>query len=54
MHKVKRTRRQGSLWQVVARGILRSALLGGESERAFFAFFKLGCRKHTTFLADGA
>jgi len=27
--------------------ILRSAPLGGESEWAFFAFFKLGYRKHT-------
>jgi hypothetical protein len=27
--------------------ILRGASLGGESEWAFFAFFKLGCRKHT-------
>jgi hypothetical protein len=27
--------------------ILRGALLGGESERIFFAFFKPGCRKHT-------
>jgi len=27
--------------------ILRGALLGGESEWAFFAFFKHGCRKRT-------
>jgi hypothetical protein len=27
--------------------ILRGALFGGESEWAFFAFFKYGCRKRT-------
>jgi len=32
--------------------ILRSTPPGGESERAFFAFFTLDCRKHTLFLAD--
>jgi hypothetical protein len=31
----------------VAVPILRIAPLGGESEQAFFAFFKPGCRKHT-------
>jgi hypothetical protein len=30
--------------------ILRGAPLGGESERVLFAFFKLGCRKHTNLL----
>jgi|SRR5262249_49475337 len=33
--------------------ILRSAPLGGESERTFFAFFKPGCRKHTLLRASG-
>jgi hypothetical protein len=31
----------------VRESILRGASLGGESERAFFAFFKIGCRNHT-------
>ena len=32
--------------------ILRSAPLGGESERTFFTFFKLGCRKHTAYMTN--
>lgn len=32
--------------------ILRSATFAGESERAFFAFFKLGYRKHTSVFHD--
>ena len=32
--------------------ILRGAPLGGESERTFFTFFKLGCRKHTAYMTN--